>query len=304
MMQVDQVGGGISVVRDRHLVPLLPNARQKISSHQPWKHVLLERHLVHSVEIPEHEHPELCLHLQLSGGDDFEWWSGGRNSIERTQPGALILIPPGTRDRLRWRGSSDRYVLSLKQSAFAELGRDCGCKGEIEFRTRWSLYDSGLSRLVGEMGREAQSGWPLGHLYADLLVMGLQTHLLRTHSTNSHKPIAEKGGLSMPKLRLAMEYINANLADDIRLEEIAEQLGVSSSHFAHEFRNSTSQTPYQYLLDQRMARAKALLKSRDWSIQYISSEAGFRSSVNFVRTFRQRVGHTPEAWRKTCGSSL
>jgi AraC family transcriptional regulator len=100
--------GRISVVRDHHLVPLLGSTEVQTSEVQPWKGVLLERHMVQPSEIPEHEHPDLCLHLQLSGTKDFEWWSGGHNAVEHTQPGSMILIPPGTRDRLYWQGASER----------------------------------------------------------------------------------------------------------------------------------------------------------------------------------------------------
>jgi AraC family transcriptional regulator len=149
------------------------------------------------------------------------------------------------------------------------------------------------------MGNEARRDWPLGTLYADLLAMGLRTRLLKSHAEGPIDGLALRGGLGLPKLRRAMEYVNANLTEDIRLETIATELDLSSSHFAHEFRNSTGQTPYQYLLDQRISKAKKLLKATTLSVQFISGQTGFKSSVNFIRAFRQRVGLTPDAWRKS-----
>jgi AraC family transcriptional regulator len=73
---------------------------------------------------------------------------------------------------------------------------------------------------------------------------------------------------------------------------------LSPFHFAREFRSSTGRTAYQYLLDQRIERAKHLLKHRSWQVHEIAQMTGFHSPVNFVRTFRQRVGQTPGAWRK------
>ena len=155
-----------------------------------------------------------------------------------------------------------------------------------------------LRREAPHVRTEAHRRWPLGSLYAGLLSVGLQTQLLKNHAVDRLKTPPLLGGLTLPKLKHAMEYINANLTDDIRLESVANQLQLSASHFAHEFRNSTGQTPYQYLLDQRIERAKDLLKHTKSPVQYISGLVGFRSPVNFVRTFRQRVGLTPEAWRK------
>ena len=291
--------GRISVVRGRDLVPLLTSAQPVAAAEQPLEGVLLEQHLVRTSEIPQHEHPDLVLHLQLTGERDFEWWSSNRNAIEHTRAGSLILIPPGTSDRLRWTGPSERLILSIRQNRLADLARELGLPRAPEFKVNWSFHDSSIQRLVAEMGRETRSGWPLGGLYADLLATGLETHLLKNHAADRFSIPVLKGGLSLPKLKRAMEYINANLAEDVRLDAIASELDLSPSHFAHEFRNSTRQTPYQYLLDRRIARAKDLLKRTDFSVQYISGLAGFRSPVNFVRGFRQRVGLTPEAWRRS-----
>jgi AraC family transcriptional regulator len=171
----------------------------------------------------------------------------------------------------------------------------------LEIRGTWSMQDSSMRLLIAEMGREAREDWPLGALYADLLGLGLQTSLIRNHSNQQIAPPGIKGGLSLPKLKRAMEYMTAKLADDIGLGEIAVELGLSESHFAHEFRASTGATPYQYLLGQRLEEAKRLLKTTRLPIQHIGSVTGFNYPANFVRAFRQRVGVSPAVWREDWG---
>jgi AraC family transcriptional regulator len=291
--------GRVTVVRGDHLVPLLATPHDHgPAPQQPWKHIVLERHVVHQGEIPEHGHPSLCLHLQVAGAQDFEWWQDGKNAIEHTQPGSLIVIPPGTQDRLRWQGSSERLILSIDNDALQQFASQLGVRRPLEIRGAWSILDPALRVLIAEMGRETRANWPLGALYADLLALGLQTLLVRNHSA---QPIALprlQGGLGLPKLKRAMEYMTANLAEDIGLEQVAEELGLSASHFAHEFRGATGATPYQYLLQQRLERAKTLLKTTKLPVQNVGALSGFNYPANFVRTFRQRVGQSPEAWRK------
>jgi AraC family transcriptional regulator len=295
--------GRIAVVRGSHLVPLIAAPHDQIPiREQPWKDVLLERHIVRPGEIPEHEHPSLCLHLQIAGEQDFEWWQSGKNAIEHTQPGSLIVIPPGTRDRLRWQGSTERLILSVENDALKQLASQLGAQHPLEIRGAWSILAPPMRLLISEMGREAREGWPLGALYAHLLALGLQTNLIKNHSNQQVALPRLTGGLSLPKLKRAMEYMSANLAEDIGLEQIADEMGMSPSHFAHEFRNSTGATPYQYLLQQRLERAKGLLKTTRWPIQNVSVLTGFNYPANFVRTFRQRVGQSPDAWRKDHGS--
>jgi AraC family transcriptional regulator len=290
----------ISVLRADKIVPLMPAAAHGApANEQPWSGILLEKHTVQAVEIPEHEHREFCLHLQLRGKPKLEWWSDGKNGIEETFAGSLILLTPGTRDRLRWEGTSDRLVLSMDSNLLRRITEEMGSGAEVEFRNQWALRDAALQYALLEMAREAGEGWRLGGLYADLLGMNLATLLLRRHAAWPVTLPAKDAALALPKLRRAMEYITENLHRDLRLEEIAAELGTSSFHFARQFRKSLKLSPYQYLLEQRIVRAKELLKNRALSVQQIAYETGWNSPVNFGRAFRQRTGQTPGAWHSS-----
>ena len=284
------------MVRGNRLVPLLPCCSDD-GKEQPWRGVLLERHIIDPLELPKHEHHELCLHLQISGKDRMQWWSGGQHGVENTFPGSIMLVPAGTEDRELWHGPSERLIVSLAPELLEHVAANAGAKSP-EFLPRWSLQDASLEHLLFEMGREAAEGWPLGRLYADLTATSLVSLLLRHHAADPMNLRALRGGLPMPQLRRAMEYMSTKLDEDLNLDEIAGEVRLSSFHFAREFRALTGKTPYQYLLDQRMERAKYLLKNQVWSVQEIAAMVGFRSPVNFVRTFRQRIGATPGQWRK------
>jgi AraC family transcriptional regulator len=209
----------------------------------------------------------------------------------------MILLPAGTEDRLRWQGASERLILSVHSSLLESVANETNTPSP-EFAAQWSLRDPGLQQIVLDLGRQVAEGWPLGRLYADLSVTGFVGHLLRRHAANPIDLGTVKGGLPLPQLRHVMEYITANLDHDLSLDEIASQIRLSPFHFARNFRAVTGQTPYQYLLDQRMDRAKQILKRHPWSVQEIASMTGFRSAASFVRAFRQRVGQTPGEWRK------
>ena len=196
---------------------------------------------------------------------------------------------------MRWQGSSERLILSIENGALQTLASQFDIKATAEIKGAWAAADASLSYLVAEMGRETKTRWPLGTLYADLLSLSLKTALLRHHSAQQLAIPHLAGGLSLPRLRRAMEYISTNLSKDISLSEMAGAMEMSESHFAHEFRDATGLTPYQYLLSQRLERAKALLRATRLPIQTIALLTGFGSSNNFVRLFRQRGGVTPNA---------
>jgi AraC family transcriptional regulator len=292
---IDCAHNRIAVMQGNRLVPLIPTASASYND-QPWQGILLERHEVTAGEIPEHEHQEFCIHLQTEGNSPLEWWSERKHGIEKTSPGSLILLPPGTRDRLHWKGSSKRLLLSLAPSLL--FSRSEEMLFEVpEFACKWAAKDSTLEKVIEEMGREAIRGWRLGGLYADLLGLSLISRLLSNHAVDEVRLPAHKGGLPIPRLRHVMDYITSNLESDLRLNSMALEVNLSPFHFAHAFRDSTGQTPYQYLLDQRIDLAKRMLKNTRLSVHEVGLRTGFAADTNFTRAFRQRTGSTPTGFR-------
>jgi AraC family transcriptional regulator len=210
-----------------------------------------------------------------------------------------MLLPPGTRDRLCWTGASCRYVIAL--DAKIVNGVADGVKSGLlpSFHTHWHLRDEPLRKLLAEIGREACEGWPLGTLYADLLGLSLSTLLLKRFATDRITFPLVRGGLPMRSIKASLEFITDNLHCDIRLAEVASLAGLSAFHFARLFKSATGQSPYQYLLDQRLRRAKEFLRFRSLPIAEIGTQVGFPNHTNFARAFRRREGMTPTAWRQS-----
>jgi AraC family transcriptional regulator len=287
----------ISVVRDHRLVPLVPGMPHAAPSPSPWQGIAVERHSVSTLEIPLHEHHSFCLHVQLSGAPTLEWWSDGQNRVERPQAGSLILLTPGTSDRLRWDGVSERLIVSIDKTFVDRAAEEGGAHATPVFHNNWLLQDSALRAVLTEMNREREAGWPAGSLYGDLLGLSLgQTLLRRQGGLVMHEL---RGGLPLPRLRRVLEFVEERLGDDLRLEQMAAEAGLSPFHFARQFRESTGVTPHQHVLEQRIARAKSLLKLRNLSMQQIAEDTGFGSATNLARSFRLREGVTPGAWLKT-----
>jgi len=94
------------------------------------------------------------------------------------------------------------------------------------------------------------------------------------------------------------EYVEANLGKDIGLNDLAQVAGLSRFHFLRAFRKTTEETPYQYLLRRRIARAQTLLQNGNMSITEIALAVGFRDSTRFIKAFRKTVGVTPGRYRE------
>lgn len=130
--------------------------------------------------------------------------------------------------------------------------------------------------------------------YADSMATALSAHLIRHYSTHNHHFREHEDGLSKQKLRQATEYIQAHLDEDISLSEIASELGMSQYYFCHLFKRSTGISPHQYLIQQRVERAKDLLKRSQLTITAIALECGFSNQSHFAKYFRKHTGMNPK----------
>ena len=114
-------------------------------------------------------------------------------------------------------------------------------------------------------------------LYIDSLANALAVHLLRQHGITKPQLPIYNGGLPQRQLLRVLDYIDAHLDRKLKLAELAQLLDISQFHFGRLFRQSLGLSPYQYLLQQRVERAKQLLKQTDKSIVDIAFDCGFNS---------------------------
>ncbi len=83
------------------------------------------------------------------------------------------------------------------------------------------------------------------------------------------------------------------------LDEIAARLFISKSGLIRIFKKSTGVTPYQFLLDEKLSVAKALLSSTDMTVKAISDMLCFTDEHYFSYLFKQKTGRTPTEYKKT-----
>lgn len=103
------------------------------------------------------------------------------------------------------------------------------------------------------------------------------------------------------EIDFACDYLNKNYNINVNLNILAEQTGYSYDRFRHLFKEKTSQTPYQYLLNVRIEKAKELLKNTDYPIRQIAKMSYLGDTYQFTKKFKERTNMTPLKYRKTIG---
>ncbi|MBD2019153.1 helix-turn-helix transcriptional regulator [Leptolyngbya sp. FACHB-36] len=111
-----------------------------------------------------------------------------------------------------------------------------------------------------------------------------------------------EAGLTKHELDQVTNYIDHHLSEGIQLAELAQIVGMSPSHFARLFKQSTGHTPHQYTMHCRLEAAKWLLTTQQSSIERISGELGFANPGQFATFFRKQTGMPPSAYRWDCNS--
>jgi AraC family transcriptional regulator len=163
----------------------------------------------------------------------------------------------------------------------------------LEFQTRDPQLEAIGMMLLTELKHENLGS----RLYIESLANVLAVHLLRQYTAPKTRFIVYESGLSERQILQVVKYINEHLNQDIKLADLAALLDISESHLSHRFKQSLGMTPHQYLLQQRIERAKQLLKQGDHSIMDIAFLCGFNSHSHLSKQFRQLTGITPKAYR-------
>jgi AraC family transcriptional regulator len=133
--------------------------------------------------------------------------------------------------------------------------------------------------------------------YADSMATTLAAHLLRHYSTHKYQLRQYEDGFSKHKLQQAFDYINAKLCENVSLTEIATELDMSQYYFCRLFKKSTGISPHQYLIQQRVERAKQLLRQPENKIADVAMDCGFANPSHFAKHFRKYTGVSPKQFR-------
>ena len=263
-----------------------------------WQGVLLEQrqHFVRELIAPPMEEHFLTFHLATPVHLHQE--RDGQTHEGIITPGDLVFMPAGQSSVWREDAPSETLYLFLNPALVDRIANTNNILNRIELINNFGTRDAHLSYVLELLQSEMRSGGLYGQLYVESLLNVLVIHLLRKYSV-ARPSIQEFGnGLSKTRLRAALDYIHAHLNEKISLEAIAQELGMSKYHFARLFRQSTGIPPYQYVIEQRIALAKRLLRQNKRAIADIAYECGFANQGQFSNFFYKQVGVTPRQYRQ------
>ncbi|MBL0915073.1 MAG: helix-turn-helix transcriptional regulator [Sphingopyxis sp.] len=225
------------------------------------------------------ERPHHLLILYEAGSYHWleTWLDGRRTSLGDPLPGEMWLIPAGQYYRARAQGGAARYLaieIPADRLAVAPGARILA-----------GYEDPAMAALARAFAAgDADAGDRLIDKIADTLDSGVMRF-----------PVAPDIARRLDKL---MTFIEARIETHLTVEDMAAEAGMSVNSLIVHFARATGRTPAQYLLHQRLRRARWFLMNRPLTVAEIAFATGFSSHAHLCAAFRNKLGISPGAWRR------
>jgi AraC family transcriptional regulator len=240
----------------------------------------------------------------LSGQAKVRRTGDGLKQEGIARPGTSWLVPAGTHETLlELDGSTECLMIFLpdkllEASALADYGID---PDKTQLAYAGGFADTMLAQigtaLHGLLGRDTQ---PTDRIFADGLRTALAAHLIGNYTVDRWRPSARAPSLDAKRLQRVLDFMEARLADDISLDDLAREACLSPYHFSRLFHAATGMPPHRYLIERRIQAAQKMLLSQQSSMAEVALDAGFGSQASFARAFRKVTGVTASQYRELC----
>jgi AraC family transcriptional regulator len=268
------------------------------SKERAWTGVTVEQFKLTRYETPEHCYNNHGVFIQTGGQITVTRRVNGGLRQETYRRGDISILPMGF--SCAGRAEVDEYLaIHLEPTLVERIAPDVTA-ARVELTPQLKLRAPFIANIGAWLLDEAASSGASGRLYAESLATALAVHLVR-HYSSANPVIREgKGGLAPRHLRRVIEYIHDQLDRDVSLAALAETTDLSLFHFARQFKQAMGCTAHEYVIEQRIIHAQALLRTTTLPIAEIALRIGCANQQHFSTLFRRRTGITPTAYRAAC----
>lgn len=151
-------------------------------------------------------------------------------------------------------------------------------------------YPAEIAQMLGSLLSGCAEEARMSEAQCSQLIHRLLCLLLLDESTVRHA--------DSDRIAQAIRYMNRHLFEPIGVQEVADSVSLSASHFSRQFKARTGYSPYEYIVLRRIDKAKYMLSSTELSVKEIAYATGYNSEENFIHSFRKNVGIAPGLFRK------
>lgn len=211
-------------------------------------------------------------------------------------PGALWVMPEGSRHSVRFEARVEGIALAFESTEFNRMVEAAGGKLAVPVMHSLAACPPKIEHLMRALAYESEESSSDDHLALECIATAIALSISQHAGATA---LACKSGprLAPRQMRAVDAYVEEHLRVTISLAQMAGVANLSAFHFLRAFKGSFGITPAQYVLRRRVERAKALLRGTPMTVAEVGVRVGFDHVSHFSRAFRRVTGNPPSSYR-------
>lgn len=265
-----------------------------------WQDVQFDYYKHHPYVLPQHCYSKHLLKVFLSEGR-MERCLGDKKRNEHVSPGDVAVIPADLNHHASWRDNIEFILLSIRPDLLTNLARTTVNNSAVKIIPQFATQDPLIYSIAMAIKTQLESDRYSCSSYAQVLFQAVSIHLLKKYSESQSQTSNHDNTSVKQRLQIALDYIEKNLDEKLTLELLAERVNISKFYLCRLFSKHLNITPRQYIIEQRIYKAKHLLEQKpSMQIVDIALNCGFASHSHFNRQFNRNTGMSPKTYRNSC----
>lgn len=234
---------------------------------------------------------EYQLLYQPEGEGLFRSASVGETHIKA---GDMFLLFPG-----EWHSYHPLADVGWKSHWIGFKGANMDHRVQAGFlSTGHPIYHVGYSGEILRLYEEAMHVAQVEGPYVQQALAGVVNHLVGLMYSLERTNLLSRNHEHVDMVNQARRRIRDGLEDDLAIQDIARDMGVSYSNFRKLFKEFAGVSPAFYQQELRIQRAKELLATTDMSVKLIAYRLRFDSPDYFSSKFKMKTGMKPSEFRE------
>lgn len=262
-----------------------------------WTSIHLEYHHQSPYKKPETYPLQHVIFIKIApstGGRIID----GRLSCQQATAGDIVIVPANTPHQC-WSDTDSKFILlSLEPTLFRRVAGELIDPERVELMPLFPQPEPLIYQIALSLKTELETDGAGSRLYAETMANALAVHLLKHYATQKAGVRDDSGGMPRAKLQQVTDYINEYLNQDLSLNELAAIVQMSPTYFGTLFKQATGLAPHQYVVHQRVNRAKTMLLNSNLAIAEIATETGFSDQSHLIRHMHRLLGVRPKQLRQ------
>lgn len=279
------------------------SSTRTIFAHTPSKDPIAISRIISPPTWTERGPPEdaFSIHMQTGPASRGELYVDGRPlGLTQQLPGSVRVLNMGNSPYAHIQEPVDFLRINITHRTLDDLAYDRGERRPGSLRQVVNQEDPVLHGLALALTARIDIYGPDDQLFIDHVGLALHKHIVKAYG-NMRNPASWRGGLAHWQLRRACEMMITDMTGGVTISQLADACGLSASYFTSAFRTTTGVPPHRWLMNERIRRAKDLLRHKTLGISDVALACGFADQSHLTRVFLRMEGQPPGRWRRLLG---